>query len=199
MQKVTNMKRTAALAIILITVIALSIVTWYVHNQISDMQNQVGDLQVQKSELQDHNRDLEEQIAELQLQDREKQDRLADFTHELAKERHLGVKIRAFTWDGGFYPMVCVTLSHPINVTVQNDEIIPVSGLTLTFTLVSKDRGTQIGSQGATRIDRLNAGESREIGGAVYATIGTSLDDAVCVVTLTVGNIVLDEGKYSLS
>ena len=114
------MKRTAALAIILITIIALSIVTWYVHNQISDMQNQVGDLQVQNSEL---------------------QDRLADFTHELAKERHLGVKLTAFMWDGGFYPMVCVTLSHPINVTVQNDEIIPVSGLTLTFTLVSRDRG----------------------------------------------------------
>ena len=65
--------------------------------------------------------------------------------------------------------------------------------------MVSKDRGTQIGSPGATRIDRLNAGESREIGGAVYTTLGTSLGDAVCVVTLTVGNIVLDEGKYSLS
>jgi hypothetical protein len=109
------------------------------------------------------------------------------------------VKITAFTWKGGFYPIVCVTLSHPINVAVQNDDVIPVSGLTLTFRLVNKDRGTQIGSSGATRIDRLNAGESREIGGAVYTTIGTSLDYAVCVVTLTVGDIVLDKGTYSLS
>jgi hypothetical protein len=142
---------------------------------------------------------LQEQIGELQLQNREKQDRLADFTHELTKERHLRVKITAFTWKGGFYPIVCVTLSHPINVAVQNDDVIPVSGLTLTFRLVNKDRGTQIGSSGATRIDRLNAGESREIGGAVYTTIGTSLDYAVCVVTLTVGDIVLDKGTYSLS
>jgi type VI protein secretion system component VasF len=37
-------KRTAS-AIILIIVTALSIVTWFVHNQISDLQNQLGALQ----------------------------------------------------------------------------------------------------------------------------------------------------------
>jgi len=193
-----SMKRTT-LAIVLIALIALSVATWFVNNQISDLQNQVGALQAQNSELQDQNSDLEEQVGELQLQNREKQDRLADFTYQLALERHLRVKITAFTWEGGFYPIVGLTIAHPINVTVQNDEVIPVSGLTLTFTLVNKDRGTQIGSSGANRIDRFNAEESRETGGAVYTIIGTSLDDAVCVVTLTVGDIVLDQGTYSLS
>jgi hypothetical protein len=193
-----SMNRTA-LALFLIAVIALSVATWFVNNQISGLQNQIAALQAQNSELQDQNRDLEEKVSELQLQNREKQDRLADFTYQLALERHLRVKITAFTWEGGFNPIVCVTLSHPINVTVQNDEVIPVSGLTLTFTLVNKNRSTQIGGSGATRIDRLNAEESREIGGAVYTTIGTSLDDAVCVVTLTVGDIVLDQGTYSLN
>jgi hypothetical protein len=83
---------------------------------------------------------LEEQIGELQLQNREKQDRLADLTYQLALERHLRLKITAFTWEEGFYPIVGLTISHPINVTVQNDDIIPVSGLTLTFTLINKDK-----------------------------------------------------------
>lgn len=171
------MNRTA-LAIFLIAVITLSVATWFVNNQISGLQNKVD---------------------ALQLQNREKQDRLADFTYQLALERHLRVKITAFTWKGGFYPIAGLTLSHPITVTVQNDEVIPVSGLTLTFTLVNKNRGTQIGSSGARQIDRLNAEESREIGGAVYTILNTSLDDAVCVVTLTVGNSVLDQGTYSLN
>jgi cell division protein FtsB len=192
------MKR-IALAVVLITVIALFTVTWHVHNQISDLQNQVDDLQAQNSELQDQNSGLEEQISELQLQNREKQDRLADLTYQLAFERHLSVKITSFAWDGGFYPIVGLTLSHPITVTVLNDAVIPLSGLTLSFALIDKDRGTPIGSSVPTQIDRLNAEESREIGGAVYTTIGTSLDNAVCVVTLTAGDITLDKGTYSLS
>ena len=109
------------------------------------------------------------------------------------------MKITAFTWKGGFYPIAGLTLSHPITVTVQNDEVIPVSGLTLTFTLVNKNKGTQIGSSGASQIDRFNAEESHEIGSAVYTTLNTSLNDAVCVVTLKVGNSVLDQGTYSLN
>ena len=188
-----------ALAIVLITIIALSVATWFVHNQISELQDQISALQTQNGELQNQNSDLQDQLGELQDQNGEQQDRLADFTFELAKARHLRVEITAFKWLGGFNPIGGLLLGHPVNVTVQNDEVIPVCGLTLNFRLVHKDKGTQIGSSGATRIDRLNAGESREIGGAVYTTIGTSLDDAACAVTLTVGDIVLDEWTHSLT
>jgi hypothetical protein len=80
-----------------------------------------------------------------------------------------------------------VTLSHPVNVTVKNDDFIPVSGLTLTVSLVHIDTGTQIGGSGLTRIGRLNARRTYELSGWATTTIGTSLSDAVCVVTLTAG------------
>jgi hypothetical protein len=50
------MKRTA-LAIFLITVVALSIATWFVHSQISE-------LQAQNSELRNQNRDLYFNLSE---------------------------------------------------------------------------------------------------------------------------------------
>ncbi len=180
-------------------VIALLVAAWFVNNQISEVQNQISDLQAQNSELQDQNSDLQEQIGELQLQNREKQDRLTDFTHELAKERPLSVKITAFQWIGGFNPIGGLALSNPVNVTVQNDDVIPVSGLTLTVSLVHKDRGTQIGDAGVTRISRLNAGKTYELSGWAITAVGTSLSDAVCVVTLTAGDIVLDKGTFNLS
>jgi len=65
--------------------------------------------------------------------------------------------------------------------------------------LVNKNKGTQIGSSGASQIDMSNAEESHEIGSAVYTILNTSLDDAVWVVTLKVGNSVLDQGTYSLN
>jgi heme/copper-type cytochrome/quinol oxidase subunit 2 len=196
------MKRTA-LAIVLITVIALSVATWLVHNQISDLQNQIGDLQAQNSELQDQNSDLQEQIGELQLQNREKQDRLADFTFELAKERHLRVEITAFQWIGGFNPIGGLWLGHPVNVTVQNDDVVPLSGLKLWVVLAHENTGAEIGTGGIT-IDRLNAGESREIYidamSGPRTSLSTSLSsDAVCVIRLTAADVVLDEETYGLS
>jgi hypothetical protein len=192
------MKRTI-LVIVLITVISLSAATWFVQNQIGEFQTQLSGLRTQNSELQDQNNVLQTQVSELQLQNREQQDRLTDFTSELAKARHLHIDITAFKWIGGFNPMVCVTLSHPVNVTVKNDDVIPVSGLTLTVSLVHKNTGAQIGGSGVTRIGRLNAGETYELSGWATTTIGTSLNDALCMVTLESGGIVLDKGTYNLS
>jgi regulator of replication initiation timing len=181
------------LALVLISIIALSAAAWSVHNQITYLRNQIGELRAQNSELQDQNRTLQDQLRELQLQDREQQDRLKDFTSELAYARGLLVNIAEFSWSRGGSPIVGVTLIHRVNVTVQNNDVIPMSGLVLTFRLQQKDLGTKIGDEGTTRIERLNAGESLETWGGVYTTIGTSLDDAVCVVTLKAGDIVLDE------
>jgi FtsZ-binding cell division protein ZapB len=188
-----------ALGIVLITVIALSAAAWFVQNQISELQTRISGLQAQNSELQDQNGALQAQVSELQLQNREQQDRLTDFTYELAKVRYLRVEITAFSWLGGFNPIVGVTLVHPVNVTVQNNDVVPLSGLTLTVRLLKKDLGTPIGTEGTTWIDRLNAGETRVIGGGAYTTIGTSLDNAVCTVTLSLGVTVLDEWTQSLS
>jgi len=192
------MNKRIVLTMVLIAVIALSGGAWFVHNQISDMQNQIGELKTENTELQDQNRTLQDQLRQLQLQNREQQDRLNDFTSQLARERHLLMDITAFSWLGGFNPIVGVTLVHPINVTIQNNDVVPLSGLVLTFRL-QRPSGIQIGDGGISRINRINAGESLEIQGGVYTTIGTSLDDAVCVVTLKAGDIVLDEITGSLS
>ena len=186
------------LVIVTVTVIAILVASFFVYAQISELQNQIGALKAQNGEVQDQLSELENQLSELQLQNREQQDRLNDFTSQLARERHLLMDITAFSWLGGFNPIVGVTLVHPINVTIQNNDVVPLSGLVLTFRL-QRPSGIQIGDGGISRINRINAGESLEIQGGVYTTIGTSLDDAVCVVTLKAGDIVLDEITGSLS
>lgn len=188
------MNRTAALAIILITIIPLSIVGWLVHNQINDLRNQVVDLQVQNSELQSQNRDLEEQDSELQLQNREQQDRLTDFTNELAKARHLRVEIADWSKGSGG-PISGLTFIIGIYVIIQNNDVIPVSGLTVSATLVNKDNGAQIGDTGAVNMGRLNAGESVNFTVPVLYNINSLsvISSAECVIVLTAGNIILDE------
>jgi len=190
------------LVIVTVTVIALLVAAFFVYTQISELQNQISVLKAQNGEVQDQLSELENQLSELQLQNREKQDRLNDFTYELAKERHLNVKITAFVWIGGFHPIGGQWLGHPVNVTIQNDDVVPLSGMKLWVALVNENTGAEIGT-GDKTIDRLNAGESREIyvdamSGPCTSLI-TSLNYDVCVVTLAVGDIVLDKGTYSLS
>ena len=134
--------RTKILAIVLITVIAMSLATWLVHNQISDLQNQITELQAQKSELQEQNSELQAQVTEIQdqlnksqNQSDEQQDSLSDSTYELGLERHLRVLITKFEWVGDFNPMVGLTISYSVKVTVQNIDVIAVSGLSLTVRL----------------------------------------------------------------
>jgi FtsZ-binding cell division protein ZapB len=194
------MNKKISLSIVLIAIIALALASWFFQNQISDLQNQISELRTENSELQNQTSDLQHQLSDLQLQNREQQDRLTDFTYQLAFRGYLSVKITAFSWLGGFNPVGGLLLDYPVNVTVQNNDVVPLSGLTLTVRLANKNTGAQIGNEGiAYPIDRLNAGESRGIKGWAYATIGTSLNDAVCVVTLKVGNIVLDEWTRGLS
>jgi outer membrane murein-binding lipoprotein Lpp len=187
------------LALLLVSIILGSSVVaiWYVHNQISGLQNQISEVNFKNNELQNQTKALQAQVNSLQLENREQQDRLKDFTHELAKARSLPVEITDFSWDSGFYPIVGLTLTHPVTVTVQNDDVVPLFGLTLTFILVNKDTGLQIGTEGfEARIDRLDAGEHQEATGSVFTTIDTSLDNGVFIVTLVSSDIVLDQLRH---
>ena len=188
-----SMNRTA-LAIFLIAVIALSVATWFVNNQICDLQNKVDVLQAQNSELQDQNSDLEEQIGELQLQNREKQDRLNDFTNELAKVRHLRVEITDYSREGDG-PIGGLAFISNIYVIIKNNDVIPVSGLTISVALVNKDNGVQIGDTGVITMGRLNAGESANVTVPVMYSISSLslISTAECVIVLKAGNIILDQ------
>ena len=187
------MKRTA-LAIVLIVIVSLSITTWFVHSQITDLQNQISELRLQNSALQDKNSDLQEQVNDLQLQNREKQDRLTDFTYELAKARHLYVEITSYSKGSGG-PIVGVTFVSEIYVTIKNDDVIPVSGLTITVVLIDKDKGVQIGDTGVTKMGRLNAGESGNFSVSVFYGMSSLslISSAEVVIVLKAGSVVLDQ------
>jgi len=191
------MNKKIGASVILVAIIAASVASWLANNQISELQSQNSKVQDQLSELQN-------QLNELQLQNREQQDRLNDFTYELAKARHLRVEITAFQWISSFDPIGGLWLGHPVNVTVENNDVVPLMGLKLRVTLANENTGAKIGTGGSgITIDGLDAGERQSfyVDGmeGPWTSLNSSLEDAVCVVTLTVGNIVLDRGTFIIS
>jgi len=149
------MNKKITLSVVLIAIIALALTTWFVHNQISDLQNKIN----------------------------------------IARD----VKITGFLWIGGFHPVGGLTLAHPVNVTVKNMGVNDVSGLNLTVKLLYIDTGAEVGLGYVRQIDIIHAGEILEFSGEIWAAIDSfSKDSAVCVVTLTLGDIVLDKWTRSL-
>ena len=190
------MNKKITLSIILIAIIALALATWFVHNQICDLQNQIGALKAQNREAQDQLNELQNQLNKLQLQNREQQDRLGDFTYELAKERHLNVKITAFSW-GGLLGFTGLMASYEANVTVENDDVVPLSGLKLVLRLVKRNTGVEIAYDSMT-IGRIDVGESLEIRTGVESK-DWGLNDTVCEVSITLAGVVFDRGTFELN
>ncbi len=183
----------------MIAIVLVAVSGFVVYSQFSNLQAQISELQAQNSQFLDQNATFQERIRELELENREKQDRLTDFTHELAKGHYLNVEITSFLFDGGFYPIVGVTLQHPVKVTVKNNEDIAVFGLTVSLVLVNKDTGAKISNSGfSATIDRINAGQSQNATCSAFTTLNTSLDNAACVVTLASGSIILDEWRQAI-
>ena len=182
------------LVIVTVTVIALLVAAFFVYSQISELQNQIGVLKAQNVEVQDQLSELEKQYSELQLQNREQQDRLNDFTNELAKARHLYVKITNWSKGSGG-PIAGLTFIIGIYVTIQNNDVIPVSGLTVSALLVNKNNGAQIGDTGVMNMGRLNAGESVNFSVPVLHNINSLslISSAECVIVLKAGSVILDQ------
>ena len=172
----TTIKR-KALAFILIIVIALSVASWLVYNQINKLQNQISELQAQNGELQD-------QISRLQGQIRALQEQL--------NESHTSspVRIVAVNYIGGFNPVVGLLIASQVNVTVLNNYTSALSGLTLTPKFLESN-GNESGPPYTYQIDELQAGETREIKTWVYWSLGTS--HTTLVVTLRLVGLVMDE------
>jgi len=180
--------------IVTMTVIALLFATFFVYSQISELQNQIGALKAQNGAVQDQLSELENQLSELQLQNREQQDRLTDFTNELAKARHLRVEITDWSKGSGG-PIVGLTFIIGIYVIIQNNDVIPVSGLTVSAMLVNKDNGAQIGDTGSVNMGRLNAGESVNFSVPVLYNINSLslISSAECMIVLKAGSVILDQ------
>ena len=158
------MKR-KGLALILIIIIAMSSAARLVYNQISELQTQINELQAQKGELQDQNNALQAQVSDLQSQNSVLQDRLDE------KYGASPVQITASKLTG-WSPIVGLTISSQVNVTVQNKGTTELSGLTLTVRLVYNN--TEVGYGYSKQINGFRAGETREFSGNVLYGISTA-------------------------
>jgi regulator of replication initiation timing len=184
------MKR-KALAIVLITVIAVSATTWLVHNQISDLQNQISKLQAQNSDLHEQVSELQDQNTELQNQTSELKKQLNDLQNQTY--RGLNVEITAFEWIGGYHHLGQVNLFQNFKVTIENMGNNNVSGLTLSVKLLSVGTNAKIGEY-TKQIDIIRAGQIVEISGFVsVGDIGSYAHTAVGVITLTLGDVLLGQ------
>jgi cell division protein FtsL len=177
-----------ALALTLIIVTALSVASWLVYNQISELKAQNSDLHKQISELQDQNTQLQNQTSELKKQ-----------LNELQNQTYRGLNVEIIRF-GGFNPFVGLTILSDANVTIQNNEAYDISGFNLTLTLVDKSTGEALSSVPAVfAIDTLHAFEIREIKAWAFWRVGDNLDNAECVVMLSRGNFVVDKETFPLS
>jgi TolA-binding protein len=187
MEKVIHMKR-KALAIVLIAIVALSVTTWIIYYQISELQSQNSDLQNQVNELQEQNRELQDQISELQ-------DQLIELENINAAH---DVKITHFQWIGDYHHLGQVGLYQIFEVTIKNIGSNNASGLTLSVELLTVGTKTKI-DEYHKQIDFICAGEIEEVRGDVgVGAVGSYFHTAVGVATLTLGDVLLDKLTINL-
>jgi cell division protein FtsL len=172
------MKR-KALAIVLIVIIALSISTWFVYSQTSDLQNQISELQEQNEELQDQISELQNQLSNLQ-------------------EVIGNVEITALSVEGWLNPGGLLYV-RPFNVTIQNNGTHDVYGVTLTCKITGNQSDLFYNfyyvDPLTKTLDVLHGGELRLM--RIFLETGLALiskfSGCRLVVTLTLGDVVLDE------
>lgn len=152
------------LVVVTVTVVSLLVAAVLVYSQISEMQNQVSELQNKNNVLQDG---LDEKYGDSP------------------------VHITSANMTG-FAPIAGLTISSQVSITVENDGVTDISGLTLTVRLLNNN--TEVGDGYVKQINGLRAGEIREVSGAVFYGI-----DSVFVIESTVklGGVVLDENVIS--
>jgi len=176
------MNRRIVLGAVIAAVISLTVAVWLVYAQFSNFQTQIAELQGQNSELQDQNNNLQNQVSELQNQNSALQDRLDE------KYGASPVRITASKYTG-WYPIVGLTISSQVNVTVQNNGTTELSGLTLTVRLLNNN--TEVGQGYVQQINGLRAGETREFSGNVLYGISTVF---VVESTVKLGDMILSRG-----
>ena len=82
-------------------------------------------------------------------------------------------------WREGFHQLVGVAIIHLYYFTIQNNDAILISGLTLTAMLLCEGKEMANTNRGFTEISRIDSGESRQIS-AVGSVTNVASFDAVC-------------------
>jgi hypothetical protein len=177
------MNRKIISSIALITIVALAVACGFCYNQIRIQQNQISELQDQISELQDQNSELQNQLIELE--------NIINITRD--------VKITNFEWIGGYHSLGQVNLFQNFKVTIENRGNNNVSGLSLSVKLLMAVYTKDQIYEHTTQIDTIRAGQIVDIYGDVWVgNIGSYAHSAVGVITLTLGDVFLDEWTRNL-
>ena len=160
------MSKKIALSVVLIAVIATAFVTLFFNNQVSDLQNQNRNLQVQNSYFQNQTSKLEDQNNILTKQ-------LGDLQDEV---KTIKVNITGFVFVSGINPIVGLTLTNEVRVTVQNvgaNISGDAAGLILTVKVMYNSTTQLYGSEGFSKqVDTPHTGDTQEIVGYVFSYIG---------------------------
>jgi len=193
------MKKKISVIVTVVIVVMIILSSLFVYIQISTLQNEASTLKAENEEAQNQLSELNNQLSELQLLNREQHDRLCDFTYELAKARYVKVMISDFLLIGGFNPVGGLFLGYPVNITIQNNDVVPLSGLKLRVLLIRENTGAEVGTPGVATIERLNAGEKMVIRCEPWVPLNTNINNSVYIVTLKIGDITLDRETYNIS
>jgi len=184
------MNRKIALGAAVAAVALLTLSAWLVYAQFSSLQAQIADLQAQNIQLEGQLGEVQNQTGSLESQNSELVRQLGDLTKQLALERHLSVEIKSL-WHRDYWSAFGgLLVDYPFNVTVRNNDVITLSGVTLTVKTYSGIQ--EIGWTHSSEIDLLLAGEERVVSGSAVVPI-TAPSNLTYVATLKAADVVLDE------
>jgi hypothetical protein len=191
------MKKSIALGLFAVVIVLVILSAWLVNTQFNSYQKQITDLQSQNSELESQIGQLQNQTSSLENQNSKLAIQLDDLTKQLALERHLKIEIVSLIQEGfGIYGGTATLGTYPFAITVRNNDVLTVSGLSL---IVQGYFGLQ--KLGETplpyQVNLLNAGEEQVVSGYVELSINT-YKNLTYVAVLKSGDVVLDEFNITL-
>jgi hypothetical protein len=184
------MRKSVVLILSALVIVLLIVSAWLLHTQFSSYQTQIADLQSQNIELENQISQLQNQTSSLESQNSKLVIQLGDLTKQLALERHLKVDIVSLSPGYGWSYLGGVHVVVGANVTVRNNDVVTVSGLELS--LMTYYGLTPVGESLPSRVDLLNAGEERVVGGTVIMPLDSFSLNLTYVATLKSADVVLD-------
>lgn len=178
--------KTQLLAIVTLTAVALLVAAFFVHIQISELQNQIEELKAQNSELQEQNRGLQDQNSELQNQ-------LSDLQEAIGNVEVVALSVEGWCNPGG------VMYVKPFNVTIQNNGTHDAYGITLNCKITGNQSNLfydfYYADPPKNTLDVIHVGESRVMRVFIETSLELASQFSGCnlVASLMFGDIVLDE------
>jgi|WetSurMetagenome_2_1015567.scaffolds.fasta_scaffold06904_2 hypothetical protein len=209
----------ALIGVFLGIIIALSIVSWFSINRLSEFQNsplntQIADLQNKNNQLEDQAANYQAQISELENQTTILQNRISELQFQNSLLQNNTVRISNFTLNGIDNP-VGLVWNIKFIAKIRSDYALDVDGLTLTLNINSNyniERAIDMQDSNGNivkwdlqegepyAVGVVKQGETKEIYGYIWNDLNDSakLSGAVFVATLKIGNIVLDEARINM-